>query len=93
MGTVAETNRILDSVLGKLDKLNKFRSVLGNLVSKVNNLKSKVKVLEVSSEEFKHSITSVSNKVDELEHFCRGVEDLRRSRDGTENKLTDLRWR
>lgn len=93
MGTVAETNRILDSVLGKLDKLDKFQSVLGNLVSKVNNLESKVKILEVSSEEFERAINSVSNKVDELEHFCRGGEVLRKSREGIEDKLTDLRWR
>ena len=32
MGTVAETNRKLDFVLGKLEKLDNIQSVLGNLV-------------------------------------------------------------
>jgi hypothetical protein len=49
IGTVAETNRKLDSVLGKLGKLDQIESALGNIVKKVDMLETKVKVLEESS--------------------------------------------
>jgi hypothetical protein len=66
VGIVAETNRKLNFVLGKAEKLNNIQSVHGNLVSTVNYLESSVKVLESSSNEFKDSLSFVSNKVDEF---------------------------
>jgi phage shock protein A len=47
--------------------VDKIDSVLENLVTKVNSLESRVRVLEESSSEFKDSLSFVSNKVDEFE--------------------------
>jgi hypothetical protein len=92
----------IQSVLGNLvSTVNDLESRVKVLESSSNEFKDSVSFVSNKVDEFERLSKSTPTKVGQelarqekmLESLCKGVEDLRRSRNGIEDKLTDLKWR